>query len=137
MRERPYRVIVVILMAIGASPGGAGGGIKTTAPAMLVCGILDVLRNRSPRRVFAIAATWIIIYSALVLACLLWLLHSEPDLEPDRLLFLTVSAASNVGLSHNPVAIIGSGSVVLSLTMLLGRLLPVAIHGGALFSDTM
>jgi 4-hydroxy-3-polyprenylbenzoate decarboxylase len=44
-----------------------------------------------------------LVYAALVLVCLLWLLHSEPDLEPDRLLFLATSAASNVGLAHDPV----------------------------------
>ena len=51
----------------------------------------------------------------------------DPDLEPDRLMFLATSAASNVGLSHNPVAVVGSGSIVLTITMFLGRLLPLGI----------
>ncbi len=58
---------------------------------------------------------------------LLALLATNPDQPGDRLLFLAVSAASNVGLAHNPVTIVGSGMFVLSGTMLLGRILPLVI----------
>jgi hypothetical protein len=49
---------------------------------------------------------------------------TQPDLNADRLLLLAVSAASNAGLSHDRVAIVGPGLAALSATMLLGRLLP-------------
>jgi Trk-type K+ transport system membrane component len=42
-------------------------------------------------------------------------------------LFLAVSAASNVGLAHEPVSMAGPGLVILSAAMLLGRVLPIAI----------
>jgi hypothetical protein len=48
-------------------------------------------------------------------------------LDADRLLFIAVSAASNCGLAHDRVGIVGSGMYVLSLTMLLGRILPIVI----------
>jgi Trk-type K+ transport system membrane component len=124
---RPAQWLVILLMAIGASSGGAGGGIKTTSLAVITGGIRNTFAGKSPGRVFGIASVWIMTYCALVLASLLLLMHSEPDLEPDRLLFIVVSAASNVGMSHDRMAIAGWGQYTLCGTMLLGRLLPLVI----------
>jgi len=77
--------------------------------------------------VFGIALTWLGAFAALVFAALLLLLWTEPGLDADRIFLIAVSAASNVGLSHDRVGIAGSGLHILTLTMLLGRLLPLAI----------
>ena len=55
------------------------------------------------------------------------LLSTDPDAPADRLLFLCVSATSNVGLSHDPVAIVGPGLYVICAMMLLGRVLPLLV----------
>ena len=47
-----------------------------------------------------------------------------PDLDPDRLLMLSISAATNCGLAHDKVSLAQSGYNSLSITMLLGRIVP-------------
>ena len=47
--------------------------------------------------------------------------------ETDRALFVIVSAASNTGLSHDPLSVNSSNAYTLSITMLLGRLLPIIV----------
>ena len=51
----------------------------------------------------------------------------QPQMPADRLIFLTISAVSNVGLSHDPISIVGPGLFLLSLLMLAGRLAPLAV----------
>jgi Trk-type K+ transport system membrane component len=58
---------------------------------------------------------------------LILMISSEPLVPADRILFLVISAASNVGLSHDPIAITGPGLYILSATMLLGRLMPLCV----------
>src|SRR5206468_9458077 len=74
-----------------------------------------------------ISVVWTAGFVALCFGSLLLLLATQPDLTPDRLVLLAVSAASNTGLSHDRVAIVGRGMAVLSATMLLGRMLPWAV----------
>ncbi|HEY8669095.1 MAG TPA: hypothetical protein VIL86_20770 [Tepidisphaeraceae bacterium] len=117
----------MLLMLIGAAPAGTGGGVKTTTIAQIVLGVRNALTGRPVGRAFGIAATWLGFYCLMVLVALLFLLNSEPDLPADRILFLTISAASNVGLSHNPLSIVKGGMYMLSTTMLLGRVAPVLV----------
>jgi trk system potassium uptake protein TrkH len=119
--------IALLLMAVGASPAGTGGGIKTTTLAVLFGGLRRTFRGERAGRLFAIAATWVGIYGLIAFLCLIALLITQPQLAPDRLLFLSVSALSNVGLSKDPIALSAAGLYVLSITMLLGRLMPLAI----------
>jgi Trk-type K+ transport system membrane component len=77
--------------------------------------------------VFAIALVWLGGYALLVFATLLALLATNPDQPADRLIFLVVSAVSNVGLSHNPSP--SSGPHVRALRRDVPR--PRAAAGGA------
>jgi Trk-type K+ transport system membrane component len=74
-----------------------------------------------------IALVWLAMYAGVLLASLLALLMSEPQMPADRLLFLATSALGNVGLSHDPVSVSDVGLAVLSTTMLIGRIAPVLI----------
>jgi Trk-type K+ transport system membrane component len=74
-----------------------------------------------------IAAVWVGAYEAIVLVSLLVLLWSEPQAPADRLVFLAVSAASNVGLSHEPVSLSAIGLYTLTVAMLVGRLAPMGV----------
>jgi Trk-type K+ transport system membrane component len=114
-------------MAVGASSAGTGGGIKITTLAVLFTGLLHTFRRRQPGRLFAVAATWVGIYCLIAFLCLIALLVTQPQLAPDRLLFMSISALSNVGLSKDPISLTGPGLYILSITMLLGRLIPLAI----------
>ncbi|MDQ3441428.1 MAG: hypothetical protein M3478_13885 [Planctomycetota bacterium] len=101
--------------------------IKLTTIWKIGRGLRSAMRGEAPGRVFAIAMTWLGLYALLVFVTVLCLLATEPGQPGDRLLFLAVSAVSNVGLAHNPVSIVKEGMFVLSAAMLLGRLVPLAI----------
>ena len=124
---RSAQWLLLLPMMLGGWAAGTAGGIKVNTFIGLFRGISQGLRGGSIGRPVAIAAVWIGTYFALTVVFFLMLLWSEPDLPADRLLFLTISALSNVGLSHDPVSIAGSGLDVLSCAMLLGRLTPIAM----------
>jgi trk system potassium uptake protein TrkH len=119
--------ILMLLMAVGAASGGSAGGIKSTTLLVCIRGAYAAFIGKNPGRIFAIALTWVAAYFSLVLITFLLLLQSEPDLEADRLLFIVISAASNVGLSHERLSIAGGGQITLCAAMLLGRLLPLCL----------
>ncbi len=124
---RPVQWLLVALMIVGGSPGGTAGGLKTTTLARLFGGVLDNLRGRHLTRSFGIAACWTIAYFSVAVVGFVLLLQTETDVPTDRLLFLAFSAASNAGLSHDPVSITGDGLFTLSGMMLAGRLVPLAV----------
>lgn len=121
--------IAMPLMAIGASSAGTGGGIKTTTVHVLFGGVRRAFGGRSPGRLFGIAAVWIGVYGLCAFACVIALLITQPQMAADRLLFLSISAMSNVGLSKDPISMTGMGLYILSAAMLAGRLLPMVILG--------
>ncbi len=115
------------LMIVGACPGGTGGGIKLTTLAEVFHGARRSLGDRAAGRPFGFALVWIGTYGAIAAVTCIALICLEPQLSADRLLFLAISATSNVGLAQNPVNLTGPGLYVLSAAMLLGRLAPLAI----------
>lgn len=117
--------LLIVLMLIGAAPGGAGGGMKVTALFHFARGTRRALHREPGLRITGIAAIWIGFYLLLVLATLLALLATLPEMSADRLFFLAVSAVGTVGLSHDPVAVQGSANYVLAGAMLAGRLAPL------------
>ncbi|HEX3359278.1 MAG TPA: hypothetical protein VHS31_20030 [Tepidisphaeraceae bacterium] len=119
--------ILILLMLIGAAPGGTGGGLKVTTVGQLLTGLRDIFAGRYPGRIFGIAVIWLLAFLTLIFISLLLLLSTEPGLDADRLLFIATSAAANVGMAHDRIGIVGAGMSVLTLTMLLGRILPIAI----------
>jgi Trk-type K+ transport system membrane component len=124
---RATQWIVVALMVIGANPAGTAGGVKATTFLQLARGIRDCLAGRRVSRAFGIAAVWLGGYLAIVALGFLCLLWQAPELPPDRLLFMSVSAASNVGLSHDSISMVLSGLFTLSLVMLMGRIAPLVV----------
>jgi trk system potassium uptake protein TrkH len=124
-RTMPW--VLILLMMIGGNPAGTAGGLKATTVVELVAGVRAALSGRRVRRAFGVAAAWAMVYLGIVLFGFLLLVWQAPDLTGDRSLFLAVSAASNVGLSHDPIAITGPGLYVLSAVMLAGRIAPLLI----------
>ncbi|HEY2586578.1 MAG TPA: potassium transporter TrkG [Tepidisphaeraceae bacterium] len=119
--------LLMALMLIGAAPAGTGSGLKTTTLWQLARGVRDVLRGRPVPRPFGIAAVWLVAFTVVLFAGILLLATIEPQIAPDRLLFLCCSAIGNVGLSHDPVSTTGPGLLVLSCLMLAGRMGALAI----------
>jgi trk system potassium uptake protein TrkH len=127
MYTRTLAWFLLLLMIIGGNSGSAGGGLKATTLVRFFKGGWDSLRGRAPGRGYGIAMTWILGYFAVVGVAMFVLLGTDPDQPMDRLLFLAVSAMSNIGLSHEPVAIVGTGLHTLSVVMLIGRLAPLFV----------
>jgi len=119
--------ILAGLMVFGPASGGTGGGLKGTTLFVLFRGLRRSYKGGRPDRAMAIAAAWILTYVLLVFVGFLILLEFAPQIPGDRVLFLTISAASNVGWSHDPISLVKSGLVTLSAIMLLGRMLPISV----------
>ncbi|MDB5302688.1 MAG: ATPase [Phycisphaerales bacterium] len=119
--------VLVLLMTVGASSAGTAGGLKTNTLYHLFTGTADALRGRRVSRAFGIAAVWVGGYMAIAVIGFLLLTYTDSQLPADRLIFLVVSALSNVGLAHDPVSIVGPGLFLLAGIMLLGRLAPLAV----------
>ncbi|AFY72384.1 potassium uptake protein, TrkH family [Synechococcus sp. PCC 7502] len=137
--------VTIILMFIGASPSGTGGGIKTTTLRVLTnCthaalqGEDDVhLYNRQISSVLILKAVGVIIGSMLtVMVSTTLLLVTEPKIDFVKILFESVSAFGTVGLSTGITAQVSAlGQIVLILTMYTGRV-GVLLLIGAIFGDS-
>jgi Trk-type K+ transport system membrane component len=114
-------------MVVGPASGGTGGGLKGNTLYVLYRGLRRIYAGERAERAVAIAAAWIAGYAVLVFAGFLVLLDCAPQVPGDRVLFLAISAASNVGRSHDPVSLVKSGLSTLCVIMLLGRMLPMAV----------
>ncbi len=125
--ERPVQWLVMLLMAIGAGSAGAAGGLKLSTLAVLGMGTRKALMGQSPGRSFGIAAVWLGLFIAMVLIGQLLLLHFATDMPGDRTLFLSISAVSNAGLSHDPLTQTGPPLYVLSTLMFAGKVTPLLI----------
>jgi trk system potassium uptake protein TrkH len=124
---RAMTFFLMLLMMVGASPAGTGGGLKTTTIYELFAAPVRALRGRTITRTFGVAATWLGVYLVGVAVFHMMLLSSEPQMPGDRSLFITVSAMSNVGLSHDTLSMTRSSLFVVSAAMFTGRLVPLLI----------
>jgi trk system potassium uptake protein TrkH len=129
-------LMMMILMFIGASPGGTGGGIKTTTFAVLLSVIPAVARGRSHVVLFGRRLTLETVFRSAVIAvvgallvlagALLLLVSQEGSL--DGLFFEAVSAFGTVGLSLGVTSSLnGFGKIVVIGVMLAGRIGPLAL----------
>jgi trk system potassium uptake protein len=143
--------IGIALMFVGASPGGTGGGIKTTTARILLECTSAVLRGKEeitcyqrqiPRsRVFKAIA--VVVGSATSVAIITTCLAiSDPDLSFISILYETVSAFATVGVSAGITAklstagqlfiisimYIGRVGILLLMSALIGDPSPSVIH---------
>lgn len=136
------RFAMITLMMIGASPGGTGGGMKTTTLALLVLTVIATLRRRDRTEAFARhiseplirkAATVAVCFVALATTATLLLCFSEPY-PFEKIAFEAVSAATTTGLTLGITGDLTSfGKAVIIATMFLGRIGPLALLGGLVF----
>lgn len=137
--------IMILLMFIGASPGSCGGGIKTSTFAVLLSFVRNRARGREeaslfkrtiPQEVISKTVTLVTASIILVFASVLVVSVSQgwgrPHAESPGLfaniLFEVVSAFGTVGLSLGMTDELSHfGKIVIILTMLSGRVGPLAI----------
>lgn len=128
--------LMVLLMAIGASPGSTGGGIKTTTFATIVSArMADIKRRKYPvmfRRKIDMetvsrADTIFVLYITLIAASTMILTVSESTQFMNALLEV-VSAAATVGLSTGITPnLTAVGKITIILTMYAGRVGPLTL----------
>ncbi len=132
----------ILLMLVGASPGSTGGGLKTTAVAIMFLVLYSSFRRR-PVEVFRrrisedqVSKVVLTLVTALLITNLATfaLLITEGDWLPttpnsfERLTFEVVSAFATVGLSTGITdQFSDAGKVILTLCMYLGRIGPITL----------
>lgn len=127
VNKGPMAFFVMLLMIVGASPGGTGGGLKTTTLYELLTLPARMLRGEALSRTAGIAVTWLGIYLIALAVFQMLLLWAEPQMPGDRVLFITVSALSNVGLSHDSLSMTRSSLLLVSAAMFFGRIAPLLV----------
>jgi len=119
-----------ILMVVGASPSGTGGGLKSTTVAVQWAFIVAVLRGRRVVTLFGSAvpeaklrqALATFFMAATLLAAAMLALSATETIAFDRLLFEAISALGTVGLSLGVTGeLTDAGKAVIMALMYAGR----------------
>uniref|UniRef100_A0A7C4CB05 Trk family potassium uptake protein n=1 Tax=candidate division WOR-3 bacterium TaxID=2052148 RepID=A0A7C4CB05_UNCW3 len=128
--------VFVILMFVGASPGGTGGGIKTSTFAVLLLAVRTRLAGQNevvagrrfiPRDV-VYRATAIVVTAAAAIAIVFTFLLATQTFRFQDILFETVSAFGTVGLSTGLTPdLSGVGRLAIITLMYVGRLGPLTL----------
>ncbi|HEY3248856.1 MAG TPA: TrkH family potassium uptake protein [bacterium] len=129
LRE-PTLMLLVALMFIGASPGGTGGGIKTTTFVAPMAVIISMLRGRPDPELFHRRLPPVVIYKAVTIAlvAVAFVVTMGTALSfIDRIdfvpaLFEVTSAFGTVGLSTGITPqLSAAGRILIMLTIFAGR----------------
>ena len=124
-------IVLFVLMAVGASPSGTGGGLKTTTFAALLALMRSTLKQRSRVRFFKrpISASRLqaagasAAYFITLLAVSTFLLSlTDPTLAFERVVFEAISALGTVGLSMGITGDLSAlGKLIVIVLMTAGR----------------
>jgi trk/ktr system potassium uptake protein len=134
--------LLILLMVVGASPGGTGGGIKTTTFGIICAAIWAALKGRADVMMFHRRIPQELVMKAFVLSSLalglvtaftMLLSYSESQ-KFIRIMFEVASAAGTVGLSTGNGGVLSFsalfsdfGKTIIIVTMFLGRMGPLAV----------
>ncbi len=130
--------LTCILMYVGASPGGTGGGIKTSTFFLCILAIFSLFRRRENVEAFrrtipgsVVSNTLVILVTSIFLVALSTFLlsvtqgHNFTFMEE---LFEVTSAFGTVGLTLGITgALTTAGKVIIVATMFLGRIGPLTL----------
>jgi len=131
----PTSILYSILMFIGASPGGTGGGIKTTTFIILMVSIRAILREerqitlskRSIQGSIVYKAFSKVVVSFLVILLGIFILSLTEKSDVMTICFEAFSAFGTVGLSKNFTNLLSeTGKYVIILLMFIGRVGAIA-----------
>ncbi|MBT9164417.1 MAG: Ktr system potassium uptake protein B [candidate division WS2 bacterium] len=129
-------LIIIFLMFIGASPGGTGGGVKTTTLAVGLAFIWSILQGEEKTVIMnrsipssTIRKTIAILFIALMLVFIsTFAMLSTQKAPPLDIIFEVTSAFGTVGLSRGLTTNLNfTGKIILMFTMFAGRVGPLAL----------
>ncbi|MGE3247062.1 MAG: TrkH family potassium uptake protein [Beijerinckiaceae bacterium] len=119
-----------IIMLIGASPAGTGGGLKTTTIGIMAAACVAAIRGKADvvihgRRIPALRLVQALALALMWAGCLalaMFILALNEKQAFDILLFESISAMATVGLSMGATAeLTAAGKVVIIALMFIGR----------------
>ncbi len=123
--------VTIALMFIGASPGGTGGGIKTTTLRVLTSCTKTILQGKEEVLLYErkiatsliLKAVAVLIGSiATVIISTLLISLTDPKLDFIQILFEVMSAFATVGLSTGITGNVSiAAKLILIITMYIGR----------------
>jgi len=140
------KMVLMILMFIGGSPGSTAGGIKTVTIAVLVMVAYATFRKRSEVEAFgrsirlavvgrAITVTLLFAVVFLSVSFALSITERSSGFAMDDIMFETVSALGTVGLSCGLTEnLTTAGKLIIIATMLIGRLGPLTLLAAMTFN---
>ncbi len=148
--QPPTKLIAILLMVIGASPGSTGGGVKTIVFSLAIVGLLSVLRGRDRVETAgrtipavmvnrALAIISVSLLTIMIVTLLIVVFENRPELFIDHI-FEATSAVGTVGVSssvpdlNQPERYISttqslteSSRFVIIIAMFLGRVGPLTL----------
>ena len=138
--------VMIIIMIIGASPAGTGGGIKTTSVTAMFGLLFSILKQRRhitffgkeiPAQKIYIAVSSTVLYTFILIIGTWISIQIDGDrIAFEKLLFECASALSTVGISAGITSELSSANkIIISFLMFIGRL-GVMTFGFALISKS-
>jgi len=145
----PSLVLFMFLMYVGASPGGTGGGIKTTTFLVLFKSAVATIRGKKHIESFRHTISFetvdkaysVALFSMMLIFLAIFLISlTEPHFSLVSLAFEVISAFGTVGLSMGITPFLSEyGKLIITVTMFIGRIgtltLAIAFLKKATFSD--
>ncbi|APE26977.1 TrkH family potassium uptake protein [Aurantiacibacter gangjinensis] len=137
-------LLVIVTMALGASPSGTGGGIKVTTVATLIASTVAALRQKKAVHILhhiienakiKAAAAVLVFYLTVVVLATLVLTVSEPSVLLGTLVFEVVSALGTVGLSMGVTGDLSEFGKLLVIVLMVAGRVGVLAFGIALVSS--
>jgi len=133
------KLILILLMFIGGSPGSTAGGIKTVTLAVLIMTVVAALRKRQEVEMFkrsvrvvvvgrAITVILLFIVVLFVAALTLSITERNSSFTMLDIFFEAASALGTVGLTTGKTALLTTtGKLIIIAVMLIGRLGPLTL----------
>lgn len=132
--SEPAKMIVIILMFIGGSPGSTAGGIKTVTLAIMIMAVYATIRKRTDVEMFnrsvplvsvGKAFTVLLLFTVVLFTSgfLLTITERHSNFETSAIFFEAASSLGTVGLSCGITPnLTTAGKLIIITTMLIGRL---------------
>jgi trk system potassium uptake protein TrkH len=142
------KLVLILLMFVGGSPGGTAGGVKTVTVVIILMAVIAMLRKRaevevlrrSIRNVIVDRAVTIVTLYVLVLLVATLALnvtesHYRQHFALIDMMFETASALGTVGLTVGITPTLTmAGKVIIIAVMLIGRLGPLTLVAALTFN---
>ncbi|MHB0946350.1 MAG: TrkH family potassium uptake protein [Sedimentisphaerales bacterium] len=132
--SEPAKMILMMLMFIGGSPGSTAGGIKTVTLAVMIMAVYATIRKRADVEMFnrsiplvAVGKAFTVLLLFVVVfftsGFLLTITERHNNFATSAIFFETASALGTVGLSCGITpSLTTAGKLIIITTMLIGRL---------------